>query len=193
MAKKTSTTKSSSNGKQASSQNDESKLLNKFFVDGLKDIYWAEKALVKALTKMEKKASSDQLKNAFSQHRTQTEQHVSRLEQVFESIGSKAVAKKCEAMDGLIREANDIIDETEDKTMTRDAALIMAAQKVEHYEIATYGSLVQLAKVMGFDDAASLLQQTLEEEKQTDAGLTDIAENNINWEAEMEGGAEEEE
>jgi ferritin-like metal-binding protein YciE len=183
MEKKTSTAKSASSNKQTSSQDNESKLLNKFFVDGLKDIYWAEKALVKALTKMEKKASSDQLKNAFSQHRTQTEQHVSRLEQVFESIGSKAVAKKCEAMDGLIREANDIIDETEDKTMTRDAALIMAAQKVEHYEIATYGGLAQLAKTLGKNDAANTLAQTLQEEKQTDELLTQIAESTINVEA----------
>jgi ferritin-like metal-binding protein YciE len=186
MEKKTSTAKSSSNGKQASSQIDESKLLNKFLVDGLKDIYWAEKALVKALTKMEKKATSDQLKNAFSQHRSQTEQHVTRLEQVFETIGSKAVAKKCEAMDGLIREANDIIDETEDKTMTRDAALIMAAQKVEHYEIASYGGLVQLAKTLGKNDAANILAQTLQEEKDTDQLLTQVAESTINVEAAQE-------
>src|SRR4051794_32787785 len=145
MEKKTSNAKGSSSSKQAISQNDESKLLNKFFVDGLKDIYWAEKALVKAFTKMEKKATSEQLKNAFAQHRTQTEEQVVRLEQVFGTIGSKAVAKKCEAMDGLIKEVNDIIDETEDKTMTRDAAHIMAAQKVEHYEIASYGGLGKIA------------------------------------------------
>ena len=186
MEKKTSTAKSAAGGKQASSQNNESKLLNKFLVDGLKDIYWAEKALVKALAKMEKKSTSEQLKNAFAQHRTQTEGHVTRLEQVFDTIGSKAVAKKCEAMDGLIREANDIIDETEDKTMTRDAALIMASQKVEHYEIATYGGLVQLAKTLGKTDAANTLAQTLQEEKDTDQLLTQIAESTINIEASEE-------
>ena len=179
-------TTASSNGKQATSQNNESKLLNKFFVDGLKDIYWAEKNLVKALAKLEKKATSEQLKNAFSQHRTQTEQHVARLEQAFEAIGSKAVAKKCEAMDGLIKEANDIIEETEDKTMTRDAALIMAAQKVEHYEIATYGGLIQLAKTLGKNDVANLLVPTLQEEKQTDELLTQVAESTINVEAAQE-------
>ena len=179
-------TPAAASSKQASSQNNESKLLNKFFVDGLKDIYWAEKNLVKALTKMEKKATSDQLKNAFGEHRTQTEEHVARLEQVFEIIGSKAVAKKCEAMDGLIKEAGDIIEETEDKTMTRDAALIMAAQKVEHYEIATYGGLVQLAKTLGINDAADILAQTLQEEKQTDELLSQVAESTINIEAAQE-------
>src|SRR5207237_2449733 len=121
--------------------------------------------------------------NTYIQHRTQTEQQVSRLEQVFETIGTKSFAKKCEAMDGLIREANDIIDETEDKTMTRDAALIMAAQKVEHYEIASYGGLVQLAKTLGKNDAANTLAQTLQQEKQTDELLTQIAESTINVEA----------
>ncbi len=186
MEKKTSNAKGSSSAKQTTTQTDESKLLNKFLVDGLKDIYWAEKALVKALTKMGKKATSEQLKNAFAQHRTQTEEQVARLEQVFETIGSKAVAKKCEAMDGLIKEANDIIDETEDKTMTRDAALIMAAQKVEHYEIATYGGLVQLAKILGKNEAANTLALTLQEEKDTDQLLTQVAESTINIEAAQE-------
>lgn len=186
MEKKTSTTKNAAGSKQASSQNNESKLLNKFFMDGLKDIYWAEKNLVKALTKMEKKATSEELKNAFNQHRGQTEEHARRLEQVFEMIGSKAVAKKCDAMAGLIQEASDIIDETEDNTMTRDAALIIASQKAEHYEIASYGGLVQLAKTLGKNDAANLLGQTLQEEKDTDALLTQIAERNINVEAAQE-------
>ncbi len=183
MEKKTS---AASGGKQASSQNDESKLLNKFFIDGLKDIYWAEKNLVKALAKLEKKSTSDQLKKAFAEHRTQTEEQVTRLENVFELIGTKAVAKKCEAMDGLIREANEIIEETEDKTMTRDAALIMAAQKVEHYEIASYGGLVQLAKTLGKNDVAQILAQTLQEEKQTDELLSQVAESTINIEAAQE-------
>lgn len=187
-AKKTATSK---NKQQAPAQGNSQ--LDKYFTDSLKDIYWAEKQLTKTLPKMQKAATTDELKNAIEDHLAQTEEHVSRLEQVFEIIGKKAQAKKCEAMEGLVKEGDSIVEETEDGSMTRDVGIIMAAQKVEHYEIATYGSLVQLAKVMGFDDAASLLQQTLEEEKQTDAGLTDIAENNINWEAEMEGGAEEEE
>jgi len=108
-------------------------------------------------------------------------------------LGKKAQAKKCDAMEGLVKEGESIVEETEDGSMTRDAGIIMAAQKVEHYEIATYGGLVQLAKTMGQDEVASILGQTLEEEKQTDAGLTEIAENNINWKAEQEGSAEDKE
>jgi ferritin-like metal-binding protein YciE len=106
-------------------------------------------------------------------------------------MGQKAVAKKCDAMEGLIKEGESIVEETEDGSMTRDVAIIMAAQKVEHYEIATYGGLVQLATVLGQDEAAAILGETLQEEKDTDSGLTAIAENNINWEAEQEGGEEE--
>lgn len=186
-AKKAATSK---NQQQAPGQGNSQ--LDKYFTDSLKDIYWAEKQLTKTLPKMQKAATTEELKNAIEDHLVQTEEHVTRLEQVFEIIGKKAQAKKCEAMEGLVKEGDSIVEETEDGSMTRDVGIIMAAQKVEHYEIATYGSLVQLAKVMGYDDAADILQQTLEEEKQTDAGLTDIAENNINWEAELESGAEEE-
>lgn len=170
--------------------------LETFFHDALKDIYWAEKALTKALPKMMKKSTTEELRSAFEEHLAQTEGHISRLEEVFEILGQKAQAKKCEAMDGLIKEAASIMEETENGTMTRDAAIIMAAQKVEHYEIATYGSLVQFAHTLGEDKAAEILEQTLEEEKQTDENLTSIAENNINWEAEQETdeeGSEEEE
>ena len=166
--------------------------LEKYFTDSLKDIYWAEKALTKALPKMQKAATTEELKTAIEDHLAQTEGHITRLEQVFEIIGKKAQAKKCDAMEGLLKEGDSIVEETEDGSMTRDVGIIMAAQKVEHYEIATYGGLVSLAQTMGLDDAAGILNQTLEEEKQTDAGLTDIAENNINWEAEKEGGTEEE-
>ena len=165
--------------------------LEKYFTDSLKDIYWAEKHLTKALPKMKKAATTEELKSAIEEHLTQTEEHVTRLEQVFELMGKKAQAKKCDAMDGLLKEGDSIVEETEDGSMTRDVGIIMAAQKVEHYEIATYGGLVQLAKTMGMDEAAGILAQTLEEEKQTDQGLTDIAENNINWEAEQEGESEE--
>jgi ferritin-like metal-binding protein YciE len=166
--------------------------LEKFFTDSLKDIYWAEKHLTKALPKMEKAATTEELKSAIGEHLTQTEEHVSRLEHVFKLMGKKAQAKKCDAMEGLIKEGDSIVEETEDGSMTRDAAIIMAAQKVEHYEIATYGGLVQLAKTLGMDEAADILGQTLQEEKETDQGLSDIAENNINWAAEQEDAAEEE-
>jgi len=181
--------KSASNNKAAGLGNAQ---LEKYFADSLKDIYWAEKALTKALPKMQKAATTDELKTAIENHLVQTEEHITRLEQVFEIIGKKAQAKKCDAMEGLIKEGDSIVEETEDGTMTRDVGIIMAAQKVEHYEIATYGGLVSLAHTMGLDDAAGILSQTLEEEKQTDAGLSEIAENDINWEAEMESGTEEE-
>ena len=183
----------SSNGNNAFRGERSHPQLEKFFEDSLKDIYWAEKQLTKALPKMQKAATTDELKNAIEEHTKQTEEHVSRLEQVFELLGKKAQAKKCEAMEGLVKEGESIVEETEDGSMTRDVGIIMAAQKVEHYEIATYGGLVQLATTMGKDDVAELLNQTLEEEKETDQQLTEIAENNINWEAEMEGEGEEKE
>jgi len=178
-----------SNGKQKAIGEGNTQL-EKFFTDSLKDIYWAEKHLTKALPKMQKAATTEQLKEAIGEHITQTEEHVTRLEQVFELMNKKAQAKKCDAMEGLIKEGESIVEETEDGTMTRDVGIISAAQKVEHYEIATYGTLIQLAKTMGLDEAASILSETLEEEKETDKGLTKIAENNINWEAEQEGEAE---
>lgn len=167
--------------------------LEKFFTDSLKDIYWAEKALTKALPKMQKAATTSELQMAIEEHLGQTMEQVTRLEQVFEILGEKAQAKKCDAMEGLIKEAESIIEETEDGSMTRDVGIIMAAQKVEHYEIATYGGLVSLAQTLGNDEVAEILAITLEEEKQTDENLTEIAENNINWEAEQEGGESEEE
>ena len=166
--------------------------LEKFFQDSLKDIYWAEKALTKALPKMQKAATTVELQTAIESHLGQTMEQVERLEKVFELLGAKAQAKKCEAMEGLIKEGESIIEETEDGSMTRDVGIILAAQKVEHYEIATYGGLVSLAQVMGNEDVAKLLALTLEEERDTDLSLTEIAENNINWEAEQEGEGEEE-
>jgi ferritin-like metal-binding protein YciE len=164
--------------------------LEKFFHDSLKDIYWAEKHLVKALGKMQKAATTDKLKSAIEEHIGQTEEHVERLEQVFEMLGKKPQAKKCEGMEGLTKEGDSVVEETEEGSMTRDAGIILSAQKVEHYEIATYGTLRQLAMTMGQDQIAEILSQTLEEEKQTDEGLTQIAENNINWEAEQEAAEE---
>ena len=195
--KQTSKTSSRSAGKQVSKEdsigsNGHSQL-EKLFTDTLKDIYWAEKQLTKALPKMQKNATTDELKSAIEEHLSQTEEHVSRLEQVFEMCGKKAQAKKCEAMEGLIEEGNEIVEETEKGTMTRDAGIIMAAQKVEHYEIATYGCLVTFARTLGMDDAVELLEQTLEEEKETDERLTQIAEGNINQAAEQEEDGEEQE
>ena len=160
--------------------------LQKLFEDSLKDIYWAEKNLTKALPKMQKAATTEELKNAIEEHLAQTENQVARLEQVFELIGKKAQAKKCDAIEGLIKEGESIVEETEGGSMTRDVGIIMAAQKIEHYEIATYGGLAQIATTMGLDEAADLLNETLDEEKETDQLLTEIAENNINWEAEQE-------
>ena len=165
--------------------------LEKFFTDSLKDIYWAEKHLTKALPKMQEAATTEELKSAIEVHIAETEEQITRLERVFELMGKKAQAKKCDAMEGLIKEGESIVEETEKGSMTRDAGIIMAAQKVEHYEIATYGGLVQLAKTMGMDEAASILAETLEEEKKTDEGLTEIAMNSINWEAEQEESKEE--
>lgn len=185
-----------SNGKSSKSENgsvNENSQLEKLFTDSLKDIYWAEKHLTKTLPKMKKKATTDDLKSAIEEHLAQTEEHVSRLERVFEICGKKAQAKKCDAMEGLTKEADSIVEETEANTMTRDAGIIMAAQKVEHYEIATYGSLVQLAKTLGMDGAAEILHQTLEEEKQADEKLTEIAEWNVNQAAAQEAGEEENE
>ncbi len=127
----------------------EGSMLEEFMVESLKDIYWAEKHLTKALPRMQKAATSQQLKDAFERHLEVTKTQISRLEQAFEMLGKKAQAKKCDAMEGLTKEAEGMIEETEKGTMTRDVALIMAAQKVEHYEIATYGGLKQLAATMG--------------------------------------------
>ncbi len=188
------TTKPKKTAKKAAKKKEpvSSSRLHEFFVDGLKDIYWAEKALTKALPKMQKAATTPQLQEAIETHLGQTMEQVTRLERVFESIGEKAAAKKCDAMEGLIKEGESIVEETEDGTMTRDVGIIMAAQKVEHYEIATYGGLIQIAMTLGLDEAAEILGETLEEEKQTDMGLTEIAENDINWQAEEEGKEEEE-
>lgn len=173
--------------KQSPSKNKTVKsMLADFFVDEIKDIYWAEKHIVKALPKMQKAATSDELANAFAKHLQQTEGHITRLERVFELLGESPKAKKCDAMEGILKEGESIIDDTEDGTSTRDVGLILAAQKVEHYEITTYGSLHQLATTMGKNEVADLLAQTLQEEKDTDKLLTKIAEAHINNAAEDE-------
>ncbi|MEJ6979078.1 ferritin-like domain-containing protein [Pedobacter sp. P351] len=159
---------------------------HKFFVDELKDIYWAEKHLVKALPKMQKAATSTDLSAAFEKHTQETQMHIDSLEQVFALMEEKPQAKKCEAMEGLLEEAKSIMEDTDKGTMTRDAGLILAAQKVEHYEIATYGTLRTLAETMGHTEVANLLQQTLDNEKLTDVALTKVAEGFVNEQAASE-------
>lgn len=170
-------------GKTGKMENSE---FHKFFVDEIKDIYWAEKHLVKALPKMKKSATTPELAEAFEKHTQETKTHIERLEQVFELLGEKPQAKKCDAMEGLLAEADEIIGDTEAGTLVRDAGLILAAQKVEHYEIATYGTLRTFAENMGHTDVMNLLQETLDNEKATDVALTEIAEGSINEEASEE-------
>jgi len=160
--------------------------LHKFFRDALKDIYYAENAIVDALEKMQKAATTEELREAFEDHQLQTKKHISRLEKVFKLIDEEPEKKECKAIVGIIKEGEEIIKSTKEGSMTRDAALIIAAQKVEHYEIATYGGLAQLAITMGHNKAADLLEKTLEEEEDTDYHLTDIAESYINLDAEQE-------
>lgn len=159
---------------------------HELFVEELKDIYWAESHLAKALPKMSKGATSKELSKAIDDHQKETEGHIERLKQVFENLGEKPQGKKCEAMEGLLAEGEEILGDTEKDTMVRDAGIIIASQKIEHYEIASYGSLVALAKKMGHNDSAKLLEKTLEEEKKADALLTKIAEEHVNEEAVQE-------
>ncbi|MES2448805.1 MAG: ferritin-like domain-containing protein [Bacteroidota bacterium] len=180
--KKTTATKKPT-GKTGKMENSE---FHEFFVDEIKDIYWAEKHLVKALPKMQKAATSTELAAAFEKHTQETQTHIETLEQIFELLGEKAVAKKCDAMAGLLEEATGIIEDTDKGTMIRDAGLILAAQKLEHYEIATYGTLRTFAENMGHTDVQELLQQTLYNEKETDVALTAVAENFVNEQASAE-------
>lgn len=183
-AKKSPTPKSKSADKgKVAAKKDAAKDLQDLFEDGLKDIYWAEKALKKELPKMEKNASSPELKNAITKHHSETEQHIKRLEEAFKSIEIKAEAEKCDAMAGLLEEAKGIIKETKIGAV-RDAGIIAAAQKVEHYEIATYGTLAAFAKVLGHKKALRLLLDNLKEEKKCDEALTKLADTNLNSKAE---------
>jgi len=153
--------------------------LRGLFEDGLKDLYWAEKTLSKSLPKMVKNASSPELIRTLKNQLTEVEEHVSRLEQVFKTTGIKTNTKKCDAMEGLLKESEGIMEETK-MGVVRDAGIIAAGQKVKHYEIATYGTLHAFAKTLGEDKAANLLAMSLDEEKKTDAALTGIALSAIN-------------
>lgn len=174
--------KTTKNDTQAGSNVDLSSKLAKLFEDELKDIYWAEQALVKAIPKMMEKSTSTELSAALEHHLHETEGHVATVEKVFSLMGKKAEAKKCEAMAGLIKEAEELMEESDEGVM-RDAAIISAAQKVEHYEIASYGTLVSFAATLGMDEIADLLEVTLEEEKTADETLTEVAETAVNIEA----------
>ena len=156
--------------------------LSELFEDELKDIYWAEKALTKAIPKMIKNATSQELITALTEHLQVTEEQVARCEQVFEMLGKPARGKKCDAMEGLIKEAQSIMEDTE-KGVVRDAGIISGGQKIEHYEIASYGTLCAFAKTLGENEIADLLQQTLNEEKEADETLTTVAESSINLQA----------
>jgi ferritin-like metal-binding protein YciE len=156
--------------------------LKELYVDELKDLYSAENQLLKALPKMAKKASSPELKRAFQDHLGQTEQQVNRLERIFKGLGEKPTGKMCKAMKGLVEEGKEIIEEEGDESVL-DAALIGAAQKVEHYEIASYGTARTFASLLGEEDAVTALQQTLDEEGATDKKLTALAESMVNLEA----------
>jgi ferritin-like metal-binding protein YciE len=170
--------------------------LKELYIDELRDIYNAENQLIKALPKMAKAANSEDLRAGFEEHWEQTKGHAQRLEKIFSALGEKPSGKKCKGMEGLIEEGKEMMDEDlEDEAL--DAGLISAAQRVEHYEIAAYGSVHTYAKILGEEEAASLLEETLEEEKETDEKLTELAQN-INVEAAgsgeegEEGGVEEE-
>ena len=190
--KSTSKSNGSQNGNKTSSKDGRksnsrvAQGLRDLFEDELKDIYWAEKALTKAIPKMVKNASSEELVAALDDHLEVTKGHVERLEEAFRILGKTARAKKCDAMEGLVKEAEGIMEDTEEGVV-RDAGIISAAQKVEHYEIATYGTLCAFGKTLGEDEVVDLLHQTLDEEKEADQTLTEIAESSINVEAEEQG------
>jgi ferritin-like metal-binding protein YciE len=165
--------------------------LQDLYVEELRDIYNAESQLVKALPKVAKAATSDELRAAIEDHLEQTKEHVERLEQIFESLGESSKGKKCKAMEGLIEEASETMDEDMAENVM-DAALIASCQRVEHYEISVYGTLATFAKLLNREEDVDLLGQTLDEEKEADETLTDIAESTINAEAESDMEEEEE-
>jgi ferritin-like metal-binding protein YciE len=164
--------------------------LHELFIKELQDIFDAENQLIKALPKMAKAASSDELREGFEEHLQQTREHAQRLEQIFESLGENAKGQKCKGMEGLIKEGSELLKEDLEGSV-KDAALITAAQRVEHYEIAAYGTVRTWANQLQQEEAVSLLEQTLSEEKETDQKLTQLAES-INVQAEEEGGEQKE-
>jgi len=176
----------SNKDKKNTSKNEKSHGLEEFFLNALYDIYYAEQEIKEALEKVKVQATTEMLQDAIEDHELVTKKHILRLEKVFRLLGEEPKKKKCEAIVGILKEVNEMVKQTDEETMTRDVAIILGAQKVEHYEIATYGGLVQLALTLGYDRIADLLETTLEEEEQTDAHLTDIAEQHVNFEAAVE-------
>lgn len=179
MDKKSKSKPASQEGKQVATN------LKEFFIDALKDIYWAENALLKALPKMFDNATDQKLKSALKDHLDQTKEHVKRLDEIFELLALKAEGKKCKAMEGLIAEGEEIVEETEAGAV-RDAGIIAASQKIEHYEIATYGTLAAYAKTLNEKKSLDLLLRTLGEEKKADILLSTIADTNLNSQAASE-------
>lgn len=171
-----------SQGRKVKAKSSAAEGLKELFVDELKDIVYAERALLKALPKMANNATEPKLKMAIEDHIAVTEGQVQRLEQIFEILGESNRGKKCEAMEGLIKEGESIMEETEPGPV-RDAGIISASQKIEHYEIASYGTLAAFANTLGETEIVSLLEATLAEEKEADALLTESAYNSINFEA----------
>jgi ferritin-like metal-binding protein YciE len=165
--------------------------LNKLYLEELRDLYSAETQLVKALPKMAKGASSDELKKAFESHLEQTKEHVERLTEIFDRLDEKPTGKTCQGMKGLIEEGSEMLEQEGDESVI-DAGLIAAAQRVEHYEIAAYGTVRTFANLLGENDAAELLQQTLDEEGETDKQLSELAEGIVNEKALTEDGEEKE-
>jgi ferritin-like metal-binding protein YciE len=166
--------------------------LRDLFLNELKDIYHGEKQLLQALPRMAKAAESTELQAAFEKHLSETEGHVQRIEQIFQALGERAIGKRCKAMEGLVEEGKDIMEE-EGGEAVLDAGLIAAAQKVEHYEIASYGCLITYAGLLGDRNAEKLLKQTLAEEEATDKALTALGKSGINQAAVAAGSAEEDE
>ena len=180
--KKTASKSGATSATRGSGQDENNSKLRKLFEEELKDIYWAEKALVKAIPKMINKATSEELIQALESHLAETEEQVSRVEEVFGEIDMDPKAKKCEAMEGLISEAEEVMKESESGVMM-DAGIIASAQKIEHYEIASYGTLRTFAQTLGLKNAVRMLEQTLTEEKAADEKLTEVAESSINMQA----------
>ena len=181
--KETSTTKSKNQSKF--SQEDAGKL-TEFLIEEFKDIYYAENEILKGLKKMEAAATSKELKSGINAHYAQTQGQIKRLEEIFSLMGQKPAKKKCDAIDGILKEGESALEDTEEGTMVRDVAIILASQKVEHYEIATYGSLAELAKTLELYEVAKILEETLHEEKSTDLSLTDVAMMSVNPKAKAE-------
>lgn len=186
MTMNTQTPVAEKSNRKTAARNESQPLFRKFFIEALQDIYWAEKHIPKGLQKMQKAATCKRLIAAFKKHEEESPEQLALLEQVFAALGEKAVAKKCDAMEGLMKETDSVIEDTEKDSFVRNAALILCAQKIEHYEIATYGTLCALAGYLPEREVQQLLGDILAQEKKTDVSLTEIAEAYVNQPASEE-------